>query len=317
MKRGTAAFLPAWLAGVVVSATAADLAVMEINHRLPEDIVRLITPLLEPGETVIPDHSQLILKASPARINEILSVVRELDKNRHRLLITVAQGKGLTLDTLNARAGLQAHADPNHPGNLRYSGGGHSYQTESRDWGDSTQRVQTVDGETAELRFGQQLPLTSQSVASYGAYGPIGQQPPPTSQSVMGYGSSGPIGQQLPPTSQSVAGSGSNGASFVSQGVQYREASTGFSVLPRLTGDRVLIEVTPWSDRLSREGGGLIDSHSAHMTVNASLNEWVEIGGQLTNREQHVPGTVGHRYSTRNETDKLFLKVEDLDHDRP
>jgi hypothetical protein len=267
-----------WLLIVLFAALGArageqELVTIPLSHRLAEEMAALIKPLLDESETVIPNRSMLIVKASPQKIEEILALVKDLDKGQHRLLIAVAQGRGLSLEALNARAGLQTRIDPRYPGDVQFEGRGHVYQTESRDLGDETQRVQTLDGQAAQIQFGEQIPLPAQSVIGYGG--------------------------------------------SVNPGIQYFEASTGFTVTPRLTGDQVTVEVSPWSDRISRESGGRIDTQGAHTTLNAALGEWVEIGGQVETRSQSESGLFAHSYSTRTEANKIFIKVDDLDAGRP
>lgn len=265
------------LALVATHPAAADqeLVTIQLSHRLADEMAALIKPLLDESETVIPNRSMLIVKASPSKIEQILALVKDLDKSRHRLMITVAQGSGLSAEVLNARAGIQATIDPRYADNIRFSARGHVYQTESRGLGDQTQRVQTLDGQTATIVFGEQIPLPTQTITGYG-YGVI-----------------------------------------VNPGIEYVEASTGFAVTPRLTGDQVVIDVAPWSNRMSRDGGGLIDTQGARTTVEATLGEWVEIGGQVETRSQQDGGLLAHRYSTRTEANRIFIKVEDLDREPP
>lgn len=256
---------------VTAQADTAELATIELHHRLPQEMAELVRPLLNPGETVIAGPSGLIVKAGLGRIQEISTLVQELDKRQHRLLVTVAQGRGLTRETLDARASVRTHADSQ--GNIDIGGRGHLYQTESLENGGQTQRVQTLDGQAANISFGQQIALPQGGVA---------------------YGYPG-------------------GPAIISQGIQYRDATTGFSVLPRLTGDGAILEISPWSDRIGRGGIGSIATQSADTTVKVRLGEWVEIGGQVENREQHRDGLLAHEYSTRSEANRIFIKVDDLD----
>jgi len=261
-----------------IQAADQELVTIELSHRLAEEMVPLIQPLLDPDEAVIPNHSLLIVRANPAKIAEIQTLLGQLDRRQHRLMVTVAQGSGLSLAVLNARAGLQAQIDPRRPGGVQLSGRGHIYQTESRNVSDQTQRVQTLDGQPAIIRFGQEIPLPSQGIVGYGYHGPI---------------------------------------IMVNPGIEYRQASTGFAVTPRVSGTDVIIEAAPWSDRISREGGGFIDTQGARTTIKATLGEWVEIGGQVETHSQSQGGILTHGYSTRTEANKIFIRVDDLDAGQP
>lgn len=258
------------------AAGAADreLATIELHHRLPEEIAAIIQPLLEPGDAVIPSRAGLIVKASPAKLAEINALVGELDQAQHRLMITVVQGMGLTREQLDARANVRIQIDPRRPGDVQVGGRGHLYQTETREAGESTQRIQTLEGQAAHIQSGEQIPL-------------------PTQYANPGYGYGGLI---------------------LNQGIQYHDVSTGFAVTPRLTGDgRVNFDIAPWSDRLSRRGGGIIESQGARTTLQARIGEWVELGGEVGSNEQTESRLLGHSYSTRSDTRKIFIKVDDLD----
>ncbi|WP_333873819.1 hypothetical protein [Methylobacter sp.] len=58
---------------------------------------------------------------------------------------------------------------------------------------------------------------------------------------------------------------------------QYSEATTGFSVTPRLAGQQVILSVSPWSDKMN--GRGQISTQNAQSTIRINLGEWVELGG--------------------------------------
>ena len=66
------------------------------------------------------------------------------------------------------------------------------------------------------------------------------------------------------------------GPGVVSSGTQYIEATTGFAVLPRLNGEQVTLEVSPWSDQMQNNGS--IETQSAQTTLTTRLGQWVEIG---------------------------------------
>ncbi|BBL76413.1 secretin N-terminal domain-containing protein [Methylomagnum ishizawai] len=238
---------------------------IEVYHRPAEELAELIRPLLGPFETVVPARNQLILKASPERVGEIRSLLDQIDRSPHRLLITVIQGSNLSKDALDTGLGLQGRAGP---GGAGIGLGGHSYRLENRDAAGATQQVQTLDGAAASIQAGSQIPVPTQSMYGYG-------------------------------------------------GIDYRPVTTGFSVTPKLMGGQVLIDISPWSDRPSRDQGGVIATQGLHTQVKAALGEWIELGGQTetTTRESH--GYTGHTYSTRSQDNRTFLKVEDLDAPSP
>lgn len=96
----------------------------------------------------------------------------------------------------------------------------------------------------------------------------------------------------------------------ISSNTQFIEVSTGFTVLPRLTGDRVIIEVKPWSDRVNNSGK--IENQSAQTSVQVNLGEWIEIGGIDKNSEMQSSRVTFHNYSTKNNNVHILIKVEKL-----
>ncbi len=261
------------IAAGIAPAGAEDLSTIELRHRPPEEMVPLIQPLLGPGDVVIPARDSLILKAAPEKVEEVRDLVRQLDKSPHRLLITVTQGRDLSAETLNAQGRLRGRIDLNRPADPSIRFRGHIYQSEGRDSAGYTQRLQTLEGQSAQIEVGAQIPVPTQSYYGYG----------------YGY----------------------------SESIEYRPATTGFVVTPRLSGGEVILELSPWSDRLSRDRFGVIDTQSAHTVIRAVLGEWVEIGGQAEMSMSEESGLASRNYSTRSQQNRIFLKVEDLDAGKP
>jgi len=86
------------------------------------------------------------------------------------------------------------------------------------------------------------------------------------------------------------------------------EASTGFQVTPRLSGEQVILEVSPWSDKMNKNG--TLSSQSGHSTIRVNLGQWIEIGG-IEQQSQHTStGVLSHAYSTRNKSMRILIKVE-------
>jgi len=121
------------------------------------------------------------------------------------------------------------------------------------------------------------------------------------------------IGERIPVPTQSYYGYGYG----YSENIEYRPVTTGFAVTPRLSGSEVIIELSPWSDRLSRDRFGVIDTQSAHTAVRAVLGEWIEVGGLAETSMREERGLASRHYSTRSQQNRIFLKVEDLDAGKP
>ena len=115
-------------------------------------------------------------------------------------------------------------------------------------------------------------------------------------------------GKQTPMQSSSQYGAYNSGMS-ASTTTQMLETSTGFAVTPRLNGQQVRIDIEPWSDQPTHNGG--INSQTAHTTLSARLGEWVEIAGNDSSGIQAKEG-----FNTFNQTTvkgsnlRILIKVD-------
>ncbi len=92
---------------------------------------------------------------------------------------------------------------------------------------------------------------------------------------------------------------------------QMMEASTGFAVTPHLTGNQVLIDIEPWSDRFQRNGN--MDTQSAHTSLRANLGEWVEIAGNADAEQAESSGFNSFNRSTEKNVLRILIKVDQAD----
>jgi type II secretory pathway component GspD/PulD (secretin) len=106
------------------------------------------------------------------------------------------------------------------------------------------------------------------------------------------------------PTWQSYGG---EPLSYVEQGVDYRDATSGFYVTPRLAGDEVELEV---SQQTVRPGPGVLPTFAvaqAATTLRVRPGQWVTLGGVSGSAAQDARGIV-RQYSTRR-TDDLAIQL--------
>lgn len=89
------------------------------------------------------------------------------------------------------------------------------------------------------------------------------------------------------------------------------EATTGFAVTPRLSGEEVIMSVSPWSDRL--QNNGAIATQSATTSVRAKLGEWIEIGGAEEASQFRQDGTLTRIRDSRSGDLRILVKVEIID----
>ncbi len=260
-------FLPFLLFSISSIANATVMEIIPLYHRTAEDIKPILIPLLEGSEQVIANNSSLIIKATPARLEELKRLINNLDTPLNNLTITVIQSKTKTAEQLNASANIRLYTNRHNTSKLSGQIRGRFAQTEGLNQSDSTQVINTLEGRSATIKTGVTYPVQNINITNSG----------------YGYPS-------------------------ISSNTQLIETSTGFIVTPRLSGDQVTLEITPWSDHLNNRGS--IDSHGANTTIRVRLGEWVEIGGISENSQTTINGTLSHAYSTANNNLRLLIKVE-------
>ena len=96
----------------------------------------------------------------------------------------------------------------------------------------------------------------------------------------------------------------------VREGVYYRDVGAGFYVVPRLAGDRVNLEISPYRENLSRFGGGVIDSRGLATTVAGALGEWIPLGGAAEDFNDNQHGILHKTRRQGSDIYDVWVKVE-------
>lgn len=122
------------------------------------------------------------------------------------------------------------------------------------------------------------------------------------------------VGQSVPVQSRQVVRSvvGGRTVEQVGTSVEYRDVTSGFYVLPRVTGDRVMLEVSPQHDTLSAQRPGAVNVQRVSTTVSARLGEWIELGGVDQTRSEQRAEILGSTSRTGAVARQVLIKVEEL-----
>lgn len=114
------------------------------------------------------------------------------------------------------------------------------------------------------------------------------------------------VGQSLPYASTYRSADGAR-----SERIEYRDATSGFSVLPRLRGDVVELEI---SQRQELPGpGGVIQVQHLSSTVSGRLGEWFDIGGAVQQVTQSSRALLGAASTATTQARSIWVRVEPVD----
>ncbi len=96
------------------------------------------------------------------------------------------------------------------------------------------------------------------------------------------------------------------------QGTAYRDTEQGFYVLPRIHGEDVSLEITPFSDQAGTRSGE-IQTRRASTRLRGRIGEWLSVGSHAQGVKVDQQRPV-RRYGTRSRDEwNVFIRVELMD----
>lgn len=256
-------------------ARADEVEVIELKYRTPDQIIPALRPLLEPGGALSGMQNTLIIRASRANIAQLRQVVATLDRMPRRLLISVRQDAAGSFDTRDARVSGTVGS-----GDVRVG----VDEPPRRDSGVSI-TARDAQGTRAD-RFTSQV----QALEGSPAYIAVGQSVPVQ----------GSIVTQTP------------GGTVVRNTTTYQNMSSGFAVIPRLSGDRVFLDIAPQTASPGGAGPGAASYQQIVTTASGRLGEWFPLGGIDQSATRSQSGVLSGGSATRVGTSSVWVKVDEI-----
>lgn len=268
---------------VAIGQTVTEM--IPLQHRSSEEIIPVLQSLLDKQGAISGTQNQLIIRTTPANLREIKRLLVEIDTAPRRLVITVKQDvdrateqhlRGLSSSSTGARVIIA---------------------------GSENDSGQTV--ETGKQRSGGQKArvLSSRSLES--------DRNTQHVQVLEGSRAFIRSGQSLPQPVRALIYS-PQGDMRVIENTQMHDAVTGFSVLPRVHGDQVTLEVSPQRDKPSMQTPAAIDIQQMATTVSGKLGEWIELGGVGQAQAEQAGATAARSIQTDGQQRKVLIKVEEV-----
>jgi len=268
-----------WLAPAPMSIAAeSELHVIPLKHRLADEVVPVVRPLLAPGESVSGMDARLIVRAAPQTFAQIERLLADIDTPRRNLRISVRHvGESGPVPSGPGFSGIGQRGNTriivtngDHVSNaptVGQSGPNNGTQDSSERYiatkrDAATQTLTVLDGGHAFLRFGETITQVQPFLA--------------------------------------LAGSRLGAVA----GIQYYDVTTGFEVEPRLLGERIQLAVTPRLAFRSDQGAQTVNFQELRTQVLVKPGEWVDLGGAVestsaVNRQILSTGNDGSRFLIR------------------
>ena len=265
------------LAGV----SAEEARIIQLKHRPAGEIIPLIRPLLGPEDALSGMDYRLIVRTSDRNLKEIERLLTQLDVAPRQLRITVEQRVADDRDT--ATHSVAGEVQIGDKARIKLP-------EKSPD-----DRGLVVQKDNLRLRTDQRTTAGRNE----------------TTQTVMaleGQRASIRIGQSVPHVKKILALG--RGQVLIAQGIELQDVTTGFDVLPRVSGDRVRMEITPRLSTLRDPATGLADFQELATTVEVRLGEWIDLGTILGHRNEIDRAILESAATESGERRTIRLKIE-------
>jgi type II secretory pathway component GspD/PulD (secretin) len=257
-------------------AGAQELQVIELRHRLAEQVLPALQPLVEPGGAISGMDSMLFVRTSAANFEQIRQAVAALDRQLRQLRITVGQGTVETDIGSSVYGSATVGSGDVQVGVNRPPGGEPGVAVTARR---ATQRadlhnvsrITALEGTETFIAIGQSAPVTTTQVTP---------------------GWAGPNAVQT---------------------TEYRDVSTGFYATPRVNGDVVTLDLSPTQQRFSGPPSDRrVETAGVTTQVSGRLGDWIRVGGSNTSSQTDSSGLLSRDTQSDEASYSVWVKVEEV-----
>lgn len=270
---------------LLVSTVQADsITTIQLQHRPAEEVIPVVKPMLGADDAISGQGFKIFLRSSPQTLAQVKEMIGALDVASKTLQISVFQGNTRGLSELGIGADIQIESgdtrvDIGTDRNQKGEGGGSiTYSTKNGSG--------SINSTSTQMRL-QDNPI-HQIRVSEGTEAYI------------------ETGEQIPYFS------GANW--FVPRGIvgviDYKDVTTGFYVLPRIHGDNVTLQISPFKNSQRNASGGSIETQYANTTITGRIGEWLLIGGVSEQIKRSQSGTTSYNSTQSRNNESIWIKAD-------
>lgn len=136
------------------------IEMIPLKNRSAEELIPLVHPLLDPGEAISGTGYQLILRADPARLDEIRALIAQLDQAAKQLRISVRRAAREEIDRERVQANVAISAAG---GEVEARGRAIVRSTRDKGGERNFYEVTALEGTPAFIQTGEAFPTPTQS----------------------------------------------------------------------------------------------------------------------------------------------------------
>lgn len=250
---------------------ASAFKIITLQHRLAEDILPAVIPLVGKDGTASALQNNLIIRTSPENMADIEQLISTLDTARQNLKITIMRNTNSSSTRAGVEVSGRLHSDDVTitSGSRRIIRNGVAMNMENRQNksnSGSTQFIQVADGERAFISIGQSIPYTQSWVNLTQRY------------------------------------------SGIQYSTEFINIDTGFAVRPKTLGNQIALEITPRFSQLNQRG--VVDFEMLSTSITASRGEWIDIAQIMQQNDDVSRAILSWQGTSASESRQILIKVE-------
>lgn len=249
----------------------ARLEVIEPRHRSAEELLPLLQPVVQPEGSVSAYDNKLVLRATPAQLAEVRRLLETFDRAPRQLLISLRRGS--VAELREDAAGVS--------GSYRRGGGAIVIPREDGRVPSHLELELRRQRSASDSRGVQQLRVEEGREAQIH------------------------MGQSVPVVSRYRRADG-----LIVERTESYDTGSGFTVLPRLQGTHVQLEIS--LRQAQPAGDGSFSVQRASSVVSGPLGEWFDIGGAVQQLSQSRQGLFSAGDSSGRSESSVWVKVEEV-----
>jgi hypothetical protein len=252
------------------------IEIIDLNSRSANEMIPLLKPFLSHGSSITGRGYQLIIKTDPMNLSEIRDILKRMDLPPRRLVIHVRQGSLDEGVTNRSQADLQAMVGKQ----------GKVIVGEPIGAGDESRIRYQIQRSTT--RSHRDITQTIQVLEGHPAFIASGKAFPIKEHSTV------------------IAGR----VVHRQRTTRYREATTGFYVIPYLQGSQVNLYISPHRQQPGPLPG-TFDVQYADTVVSGSLGEWILVGSTATTGNDRNSDILSRHKATSADESAIYLLVQE------
>ena len=273
-----------FILGCGLSAFAQEkIEVITLHYRTAEQVIPLLQPLVGKDGAVTGLQNRLVIRTSADNLARIKRVLESIDTKPRRLMIIVRQNA--TREALAQEASVFGSA-----------GTDHARVTLPETPGDAAARIELG---SQRNRAGAKITSTRDIENSADLQ---------RVQVLEGNAAFIRAGQSVPYATRTIVRNGRHVT--VVEDTQFQDVTSGFYVLPRVTGSQVTLEINPQRNTLGSQG--TVNLQQAATVLSGRIGEWIELGGVGQQGASSGSGTVYSTQDVSSDQRSIFVKVEEV-----